>query len=193
MGSRLLYTVGAKCRDVLIGLRLLGKRPLNTLTYPLQLSSVSSNHAAVYEESIKHPEQFWGDLARRRLKWFKEFDQVMDCDMAKGKISWFNGGKINVTGTYYAPMLLNVVYIFDDHLFVVNVLDRHTEKHPDKAAIIWEQDTLGSSQVITYRFVVQQDVHYMIIPYWRGPPKMWMPSPPLLRTLGYVPKTNLTH
>jgi acetyl-CoA synthetase len=42
---------------------------------------VSENHTALYEESLKHPEQFWGDLARRRLRWTKEFDQVMDCDM----------------------------------------------------------------------------------------------------------------
>ena len=73
---------------------------MTSVSYPLQLSSVSSNHAAVYEESIKHPEQFWGDLARRRLKWFKEFDQVMDCDMEKGEFSWFIGGVINVSGKF---------------------------------------------------------------------------------------------
>ena len=28
----------------------------------------------------------------------KEFDTVMDCDMNKGKISWFLGGKLNVSG-----------------------------------------------------------------------------------------------
>ena len=68
------------------------------VSYPLQLSSVSENHAALYEESLQHPEQFWGDLARRRLRWTKEFDQVMDCDMHAGSIRWFDGGKINVAG-----------------------------------------------------------------------------------------------
>ena len=76
----------------------LSVKHLSTVSYPLQLSSVSPNHAALYEESVKHPELFWGDLARRRLKWFKEFDQVMDCDMTEGRISWFNGGKINASG-----------------------------------------------------------------------------------------------
>ena len=70
----------------------------SSVTYPLQLASVSENHAALYEESLKNPQRFWGDLARRRLLWMKEFDQVMDCDMQEGKISWFNGGKLNVTG-----------------------------------------------------------------------------------------------
>ena len=70
----------------------------NGVSYPLELSCVSKNHAALYEESLKHPEQFWGDLARRRLRWTKEFDQVMDCDMNSGQFKWFNGGKMNVTG-----------------------------------------------------------------------------------------------
>ena len=72
----------------------------SAVTYPLQLSSVSENHAAVYEESLKNPEAFWGDLARNRLRWIKEFDQVMDCDMKEGRLSWFNGGKINVSGGF---------------------------------------------------------------------------------------------
>ena len=66
--------------------------------YPLQLSSISQDHAAVYQESIQNPEQFWADLGRRRLKWFREFDQAMDCDMDKGEFKWFSGGKINVSG-----------------------------------------------------------------------------------------------
>ena len=74
-------------------------RAASSVTYPLQLSSVSAKHGAIYSESLAQPEKFWGDLARNRLRWFKEFDQVMDCDMRQGRISWFNGGKINVSGT----------------------------------------------------------------------------------------------
>jgi len=83
---------GVQCRST-------GARAASSVAYPLQLSSVSANHGAVYEESLAQPEKFWGDLARNRLRWFKEFDQVMDCDMRQGRISWFNGGKINVSGT----------------------------------------------------------------------------------------------
>ena len=69
-----------------------------TVEYPLKLSFVSENHAALYEESLAHPERFWGDLARRRLRWMKDFDQVMDCDMSKGQFKWFLGGVLNVSG-----------------------------------------------------------------------------------------------
>ena len=74
-------------------------RCASSVSYPLQLSSVSENHSAIYEESLKNPEAFWGDLARNRLRWMKEFDQVMDCDMNEGRLRWFNGGKLNVTGS----------------------------------------------------------------------------------------------
>ena len=73
-------------------------RALSAAHYPLRLSSVSDNHAAIYEESLKHPEHFWGDLARRRLRWMKKFNQVMHSDMDNGQFSWFGGGVLNVTG-----------------------------------------------------------------------------------------------
>ena len=28
----------------------------------------------------------------------KEFDQVVDCNMREGRMSWFKGGMLNVTG-----------------------------------------------------------------------------------------------
>lgn len=124
------------------------KRASSSVSYPLQLSSVSANHAALYEESLQHPERFWGDLARRRLRWFKEFDQVMDCDMNQGRISWFNGGKINISGWWVSILVNNGFFYSSD--FAVNAVDRHAEMHPDKVAIIWEQDALGSSQTVTY-------------------------------------------
>ena len=68
------------------------------VSYPLQLSSVSESHAALYEESLKQPERFWGHLASRRLRWIKPFDQVMDCDMSSGHFKWFLGGTLNVSG-----------------------------------------------------------------------------------------------
>ena len=73
-------------------------RALSSARHPLRLSSVSDNHADIYEESLRHPEHFWGDLARKRLRWMKKFDQVMQCDMNNGKFSWFGGGTLNVAG-----------------------------------------------------------------------------------------------
>lgn len=85
--------------------RHLCKRASSSVSYPLQLSSVSPSHAALYEESLRNPEAFWGDLARNRLSWFREFDQVMDCDMHEGRISWFNGGKINASGSLHDTIM----------------------------------------------------------------------------------------
>ncbi len=76
-------------------------RCVTNLSYPLKLASVSADHAAFYEESLKNPDQFWGDLARRRLRWIKDFDQVVDCDMTDGRFRWFTGGILNVTGNWH--------------------------------------------------------------------------------------------
>ena len=63
-----------------------------------KLKHVSEDHAAWYKESLEHPELFWGDLARTRLRWSKDFDRVKDCDLKQGKLQWFLGGQINVSG-----------------------------------------------------------------------------------------------
>ena len=52
----------------------------------------------LYEFSLNEPDKFWGKLARSRLTWFKDFDQVSDGDFNTGKISWFLNGKLNVSG-----------------------------------------------------------------------------------------------
>ena len=76
----------------------LGTRWSSSVSYPLSLRHTLENHAEVYHESLNHPERFWGDLASRRLKWMKQFDSVMNCDMKKGHIRWFEGGLINISG-----------------------------------------------------------------------------------------------
>ena len=73
-------------------------RNLTSAVYPIQPGHVDVNHDVLYAESLNNPQRFWGDLAKRRLRWMKEFNTVMDCDMNKGKISWFLGGKLNVSG-----------------------------------------------------------------------------------------------
>ncbi|KAL5463409.1 hypothetical protein EMCRGX_G032302 [Ephydatia muelleri] len=100
-----------------------------SVSYPIELSTVMENHASIYEDSLKNPEQFWGDLARRRLRWMKDFDQVMQCNMNTGQFSWFLGGRINVTD---------------------NCLDRHVENNPDRLALIWEKDEPGQQVHVTY-------------------------------------------
>ena len=49
----------------------------------------------MYRESLENPGKFWGEMARSMLTWTKDFQ---DCDMEEGKIRWFIGGKLNVSG-----------------------------------------------------------------------------------------------
>uniref|UniRef100_T1JJS3 Acetyl-coenzyme A synthetase n=1 Tax=Strigamia maritima TaxID=126957 RepID=T1JJS3_STRMM len=87
-------------------------------------------HEDLYEFSLRHPARFWATLAKSRLSWYKEFDNVIDCDMKNGRFNWFSGGLLNVT---------------------VNCVDRHAEKHPNRVALIWEKDEPGQEERITYR------------------------------------------
>ena len=64
----------------------------------MELKHVSEDHAAWYRESLEHPDLFWGELARARLRWSKEFDRVQDCDLTQGRLQWFIGGQLNVSG-----------------------------------------------------------------------------------------------
>ena len=68
------------------------------VSYPLELAAVSVEYQGLYEESLKNPEDFWKDIAQRKLKWFKMFGKVMECDMESGKFKWFIGGELNVSG-----------------------------------------------------------------------------------------------
>ncbi|XP_056147397.1 acetyl-coenzyme A synthetase 2-like, mitochondrial [Lampris incognitus] len=84
--------------------------------------------------SVEEPEVFWGSVARERLRWIRPFQQVKDCDMSRGKVSWFLGGQLNVS---------------------VNCLDVHVEKHPERAALIWERDEPGTEVKVTYRELLE--------------------------------------
>lgn len=63
-----------------------------------KLRPVPLYYSQLYKESMENPERFWGSLARQSLNWIRDFDHVMDCDMEEGRIAWFLGGKLNVTG-----------------------------------------------------------------------------------------------
>lgn len=91
---------------------------------------IFDDHNQLYKFSIDHPDKFWSKLAVSRLDWFKEFDQVSNCDLKQGRIQWFLGGKLNVT---------------------VNCVDRHAEKTPHKVALIWEKDEPEMHEFVTYR------------------------------------------
>jgi acetyl-CoA synthetase len=86
----------------------------------------------LYEESIRDPEGFWSRMADD-ITWSRKWDKVMEYDFHKAEVSWFRGGRLNVS---------------------YNCLDRHLATHrKNKAAIIWEAET-GENRIFTY-----QDLH----------------------------------
>ena len=130
-------------------------RNISSTIYPIQPGHVDGNHDELYAESINKPDQFWGDLAKRRLRWMKEFDTVMDCDMNKGKINWFLGGKLNVSGNLIKWALPILQYNIVD-----NCIDRHVEASPDRVALVWEKDEPNQHERVTYRYVAPGHDYY---------------------------------
>lgn len=84
----------------------------------------------MYTRSISNPDEFWAEQAEKNLDWFKPFDQVSDYDFHTADISWFKGGKINVS---------------------YNCIDRHLATRAGQTAIIWEGDDPSKSEHITYQ------------------------------------------
>ncbi|KAL5008679.1 hypothetical protein ScPMuIL_014260 [Solemya velum] len=106
-------------------------RGVSTTPFP-EFANDSSirTHDDLHKLSIRSPEIFWGRLARSRLSWAKDFNQVLDCDLKRGHIRWFLDGRINAS---------------------VNCVDRHLEKKGDQIALIWEKDEPGTQEYVTYR------------------------------------------
>jgi acetyl-CoA synthetase len=101
-----------------------------------QLARVKSfaHYRALYNESIRQPEKFWGRLAREELVWFKPWKKVLQWKLPNAK--WFVGGQLNVS---------------------YNCLDRHLgTPTANKAALIWEGEPAqpglpGEERTYTYK------------------------------------------
>jgi acetyl-CoA synthetase len=82
--------------------------------------------AADYQRSVKDPEGFWGDYAKRFV-WTRPWNKVLDWDGVHHQ--WFVGGKTNIT---------------------VNALDRHANsERRNRAAFIWLGED-GTERIVTY-------------------------------------------
>jgi acetyl-CoA synthetase len=89
--------------------------------------SSMAQYKKMYDESLKHPDKFFGREAKELL-WQKPFTKVLDWKCPNAK--WFLGGKLNVSE---------------------NCLDRHIDgPRKTKAAIIWEGEP-GEKRVLTYQ------------------------------------------
>lgn len=69
-----------------------------------------SDHSGLYKFSVNESDRFWGAVARQRLSWISPFHTVQNCDFSQGKIKWFEGGKLNVSGKItFSPQ--NIQYV----------------------------------------------------------------------------------
>ncbi len=82
------------------------------------------------QQSVTDPEAFWAEQASEFLDWDKPWENVLQWDYPTGKISWFEGGQLNVS---------------------VNCIDRHLETRANQVAIIWEGDDPTKDKTMTYR------------------------------------------
>ena len=87
-------------------------------------------YAAMYERSISDPDGFWAEQADIFIDWTRKWDTIRDADMVTGNISWFAGGKLNIS---------------------YNCIDRHLASRAEQTAIIWEGDDAADDKAITYQ------------------------------------------
>ena len=93
------------------------------------------DYQSLYERSLADPEGFWSEMAGR-LHWSKKWNNVRKYDFVNGKLSWYEGGKLNAC---------------------YNCLDRHVEAgHGGKTAIIWEGNDPGESKTYSYADVLAE-------------------------------------
>ncbi|OYQ34965.1 acetate--CoA ligase [Niveispirillum lacus] len=89
-----------------------------------------AKYKAMYEQSVKDPDAFWGEHGKR-IDWFTPYTKVKNTSF-EGDVSirWFEDGTTNVA---------------------YNCVDRHLATRGDQTAIIWEGDNPAESAHITYR------------------------------------------
>ena len=90
-----------------------------------------NEYKKMYEESVRDPERFWGNIAEETIDWFKKWTKVKESDFITAEIKWFKGAKLNVS---------------------YNCLDRHVKAgHGDDTAIIWEGNEPTLNKTFTYK------------------------------------------
>ncbi|RDI62089.1 acetate--CoA ligase [Microvirga subterranea] len=90
-----------------------------------------AGYKAKYEASVKDPERFWAEEAKR-IHWFKQPTRIKNTNFGPENVAirWFEDGTTNVA---------------------YNCIDRHLDTRGDQVAIIWEGDDPSESKKITYR------------------------------------------
>ena len=90
----------------------------------------NDQYQAMYTRSVTDPDGFWSEQADIFLDWTRKWDSVRNSDMPNGRVSWFDGGQLNIAH---------------------NCIDRHLPQRAAQTAIIWEGDDPAQSKHITYQ------------------------------------------
>ncbi|MBU0966041.1 MAG: acetate--CoA ligase [Proteobacteria bacterium] len=90
-------------------------------------------YRAIYKRSMEDPEGFWAERAEELITWDKKWDKVLDADLHKPEIKWFDGGKLNIS---------------------YNCLDRHLQNgRSDKTALIFQGEPEDDVKIYTYQML----------------------------------------
>ena len=90
-------------------------------------------YRAHYKRSMEDPEGFWAERAEQLVSWDRKWDKVLDADLHKPEINWFQGGKLNIS---------------------YNCLDRHLKNgRRNKAAIIFQGEPEEDVRIYTYQML----------------------------------------
>jgi len=93
-------------------------------------------YEAAYKQSIEEPEVYWAGRATELVSWYRKWDSVLEADLYKPEVRWFEGASLNVS---------------------FNCLDRHLENgKADKAAIIWQGEPEEEVRTYSYRDLHEQ-------------------------------------
>lgn len=89
----------------------------------------AAKYQAMYQQSVRDPEGFWGEQAKR-LDWIRPFTKVKNTTfMDDMSIRWFEDGTLNLAA---------------------NCIDRHLPLRASQTAIIWEGDSPSEQRHINY-------------------------------------------
>ena len=74
-------------------------RSITTTPFP-EFSDLSQlkSHDDLHKFSLESPQEFWGRLARSRLRWDQDFRSALQSKFEDGKVAWFSDGKLNASG-----------------------------------------------------------------------------------------------
>lgn len=93
-------------------------------------------YRALCKRASEDPEGFWADRAEDLISWDTKWNKVLDADLHKPEIKWFQGGKLNVS---------------------YNCLDRHLKNgRRNKAALIFQGEPEDDVRIYTYQMLYRE-------------------------------------